>query len=308
MHQAIIKNATARLAKEEAYRHFLIIVLSLIFLLLVVISLALYKIRGSNRALTLQKNQIEKQQVDIRHKNDQLQNRNIKLIELNEEKKYLVNILAHDLRSPLTSVLGLTEILTSSSVSEEEKTRFLKTIKESAERMNQMISKILAKAVEDGRNRHLSKEKVNIADVISEIQSRYTPVAEGKGIRLHVEMANESDQIFTDHLLLLLTIENLVSNAIKFSPSNTTVYLSTSSDEKVIRFIITDEGPGFTDEDKLLLFNKLQTLSAKPTGHESSTGLGLSIVKKYVTDLEGTIDLESSPNEGSTFTVCIPRG
>ena len=229
------------------------------------------------------------------------------MIAMNEEKNYFVNILAHDLRSPLTSVMGLTEILASSSISEEEKTRFLKTIKESAERMNQMISKILAKAVEDGRNRHLSKEKVNIADVISEIQSRYTPVAQEKGIRLHVEMTNESDQIFTDHLLLLLTIENLVSNAIKFSPSNTTVYLSTSSDEKVIRFIITDEGPGFTDEDKLLLFNKLQTLSAKPTGQESSTGLGLSIVKKYVSDLGGTIDLESSPNEGSTFTVCIPR-
>jgi len=69
---------------------------------------------------------------------------------------------------------------------------------------------------------------------------------------------------------------------------------------------VSDQGPGFTDKDKSLLFNRFQQLSAKPTGDETSIGLGLSIVKKYVTDLGGEIQLESQPDKGSTFIVNFP--
>lgn len=308
MHQAIIKNVTARLAKEESYRHYLLIVISLTLVFILAISLGLYKIGKNNRLLTRQKSQIEAQQNDIRQKNDQLLNRNEKLVKVNDEKNYLVNILAHDLRSPLTNIMGLTEILGSNEeLSHEERRKFFQTIKNSANRMNQMITKILTKAVEDRQNESLKIEEVSTLRLMQELENRFKSVATEKSIDLDCRIPHEDILLQTDHLLVTLILENLVSNALKFSPPNTTVLLDVDSNNNHVIFRVKDQGPGFSNEDKLLLFNKLQPLSAKPTGGEPSTGLGLSIAKKYVTDLGGSIKLESQLGEGSTFFVSLPR-
>lgn len=308
MHQTIIKNATDQLAKEESYRHFLLIVILLIVLFIIAISLAFFKINKSNKQLKQQKSQIETQQIDISHKNDQLMNRNGQLMELNEEKNYLINILAHDLRSPLTSIIGHADILgTDEDLSSEDAKKFFQTIKDSAGRMNQMISKILTKAVEDRQNKHVALEEVCINSLVHDLKARYTTIAQEKNIWIECLSHPERVIIHTDHLLLTLIVENLVSNAVKFSEANTTVSLTVSTQDKWVTLSVKDEGPGFSDKDKLLLFNKLQPLSAKPTGGESSTGLGLSIVKKYVADLNGNIKLESEMGQGSNFIVSMPR-
>jgi len=107
-------------------------------------------------------------------------------------------------------------------------------------------------------------------------------------------------------MLLFLVLENLLSNAFKFSPPNTVVSFQIYREAENILFKINDQGPGFTDDDKKLVFSRFQKLSAQPTENESSTGLGLSIVKKYVKYLGGKVWLESEIGQGSTFYVSLP--
>ena len=111
----------------------------------------------------------------------------------------------------------------------------------------------------------------------------------------------------TNKFLLWRVLENLTSNAIKYSPEGKPIVVIAQQRNEQTEFIIKDEGLGFSEEDKKKMFGKLQKLSAQPTGDESSTGLGLSIVKMIVEKLGGTIEVESEQNVGSKFLVTIPN-
>lgn len=101
--------------------------------------------------------------------------------------------------------------------------------------------------------------------------------------------------------------ENLISNAIKFSPANKNINVKIWEDGEKIRSIISDEGPGISKEDQKKLFGKFQVLSTKPTGGEKSTGLGLSIVKKYIEAMKGKVWCESEPGKGAHFYIDLDR-
>jgi signal transduction histidine kinase len=101
-------------------------------------------------------------------------------------------------------------------------------------------------------------------------------------------------------------MDNLINNAIKFSPSNRSIWVSLEGQGKKVSFRVRDQGPGLTEEDKKLVFGLYQRLSAKPTGTEFSTGLGLSIVKQRVELHGGRVWVESQHGEGATFHVELP--
>jgi signal transduction histidine kinase len=101
--------------------------------------------------------------------------------------------------------------------------------------------------------------------------------------------------------------ENLISNAIKFSPPGKNIFVIVTDQGENVVTSVKDQGPGMNDDDKKKLFNKYQKLSAKPTGNESSTGLGLSIVKKYVEAMNGKIWCESEYGKGAAFFVSFPK-
>jgi two-component system sensor histidine kinase/response regulator len=105
---------------------------------------------------------------------------------------------------------------------------------------------------------------------------------------------------------LVQVMDNLLSNAIKYSSPEKHIYVEVTAMGDLCAFAVRDEGPGFTEEDKKRLFGKFARLSAHPTGDESSTGLGLSIVKKIVEAMEGTVRCESTAGNGATFIVTLP--
>lgn len=110
-----------------------------------------------------------------------------------------------------------------------------------------------------------------------------------------------------DMLYLTEIVENLVSNAIKFSEWNKNVIVSVATCEVNVRLQIQDEGPGLTDDDKQKIFQKFQRLSARPTAGEYSTGLGLSIVKKYTELMSGRVWYESTEGSGTSFFLEFPK-
>ncbi|UXP31970.1 ATP-binding protein [Reichenbachiella agarivorans] len=308
MQLALIQNANLKLEEEKEYKRMLVFGIVIIGLFLLVIAVLFFNNQRTTKILIEQKAQIEEQQSDIRQKNEQLLNRNIQLLALNEEKNNLVNILAHDLRSPLNHIVGLSNLLedAKTEMSEDERS-FLNLINDAAAKMHQMVNKILDVDALERNQSTLLREKVDIRSTMNDVASRYRPAATQKAIDFKVNLPSSHYNLVTDHMLLFLVLENLISNAIKFSPPDSEVILETKYENETIIFVVKDNGPGFSEEDKELMFHRFQKLSATPTGGESSTGLGLSIVKKYVSDLGGKIWLESTHGEGSTFFVSLPQ-
>ena len=121
------------------------------------------------------------------------------------------------------------------------------------------------------------------------------------------EIEYEIEKVKVDKFWFREAIDNLISNAIKYSPKKSEIKVRLESNYNDIKLSITDNGPGFTDDDKSKLFAKFQRLSAKPTAGESSTGLGLFIVKQIIDKHKFSIELDSKQNEGSSFQITIPQ-
>jgi len=297
---AQIRNANLQLEKEQTVRNVLISGMVVVIVFLLITGGLFLQNRRKTNLLLEQHRQIQDQQ-------QQLINRNIRLIALNDEKNNLVKILAHDLRSPLSQIIMLANLMSQSrsKLSDEDKD-LLQRIGKSGEHLNQLITKVLDTDVMEGKSMKVLHEQVEVYPLMQELYVRFQPLAKSKHISLTLQLSQWIPVLRTDHLLLTQVLENLLSNAIKFSPPETTVSLNVQAEAGGVIFSVTDQGPGFTEADKAHLFERFHKLTAQPTAGESSLGLGLSIVKKYVTDLGGDVWLTSTSGKGSTFFVKIP--
>lgn len=307
----MLDDTSDQLAREKKLKNLLSVVLIVSFFLLLTIIRMLVKRNNAAKLLQERQERIEQQEKSIRSKNEQLENRNLRLTELNEEKNSLVKVLAHDLRTPINHINGLASIMLlnnrDASDGNDENTQLTRQIIESSQRLNQMISKILDVDALDENRVNAFFEEVNLVDTLSEITKTFEKDARKKNIDLHFDSEMTECLIQSDKLYLTQIIENLLSNAIKFSGIGKTVEVRLGQeDEDHALLLIKDQGPGFTEEDKEKLFQKYKRLSAQPTAGESSTGLGLSIVKKYVNIIKGEIWLESFYGQGASFFIRFP--
>jgi len=133
------------------------------------------------------------------------------------------------------------------------------------------------------------------------------PAATRKSIAIRLG-ASEGLWAKADPAATLQILDNLISNALKYSPPNTTVHLHTLPEKDHVLVSVRDEGPGISEADQKKLFQKFTRLSARPTGGESSTGLGLAIVKRLAEAMSGSIQCYSTPGTGSNFTLRLPVG
>jgi len=248
------------------------------------------------------KRELQLQQL-IDERTQELTQRNQELVSLNQEKNNLIGIVAHDLKSPLNQIVGLLSLLKSESPLPGSSGTYLDLAQTSATRLNQMIMKILDVDAIESKSINLKLERVNVAEVMNNIANRYQAEAQKKRITIHrnIDMQGIAH---ADKNYLEQAIENLLSNAIKFSPFDRNIFLSVFANGKIV-FEVKDEGPGLSHEDQQKLFGKYQRLSARPTGNEVSTGLGLSIVKKFVTAMDGEIWCESEVGKGTSFFVAL---
>jgi signal transduction histidine kinase len=257
-------------------------------------------LHDANERITTMHQEVEKQKDEILKKNEEL-------LILNNEKNNLIGIVAHDLKSPLNQIRGLLSILklTATNLSEET-ISYIDMMEESSGRLSDMIAKILDVEAIESQKMNLVIEEIELADILRTLTGRYKHAASQKEISIFenaiVGLKAKVDRDYTEQIF-----ENLLSNAIKFSPSNRKIFINLFCKDDQITCEIKDEGPGLTESDKKKLFGKYQKLSAKPTGNETSTGLGLSIVKKFVEAMQGRIWCESQAGEGASFFVAFPQ-
>ena len=222
------------------------------------------------------------------------------------QKNRLIRIVAHDLRNPLTNAITLTGILRKIETGlSREYAHSLQLVRKSLLRMQEMIIKILDVKAIDNEKINLEMEAINLKQVVIHLTELYQDKINHKNIRLMADL--EEIYVMADRNYIFQILENLISNAIKFSEKDRTVYIRITDFFDKCRFIIKDEGPGFTEHDQALMFTEYQRLSSRPTGGEKSTGIGLSIVKKYLDAMNGRIWCESVKGQGATFTIELDK-
>lgn len=228
-----------------------------------------------------------------------------RLRQLAEDKDELLGILAHDLKNHLGGMLMSVQLLNEKAKSIND-TRFQRmgaNILRATDQMLSFVKEFLANA-EAEHGRPLKFQPVCLPDVATNVVQRHAEHASRKDIALVHEQNDDGPLVDADRAALEQVLDNLVSNAIKFSPSGKTVRVSvTVSPDGRGECRVSDEGPGFTENDKQQIFRRYRRLSARPTGGEPSTGLGLSIVKKLMSDMRADLRLESTPGHGATFVL-----
>ena len=244
----------------------------------------------------------------LKKQNELIQKQNGKLARLNAEKNSLISVVSHDLNGPFTSIKMWSQILLSdvSNFTADQK-KALYRIQSSADNGELLIRDILYIEKEEIKHHTLNLEQLDVNAFLDDIVNMYQPQAQQKEISILYAAGNEPVILISDRHLISRICENLLSNAIKFTPRGKKVLVSLLDTTDEIHIKVEDEGVGIAKEDIPYLFSKYRKISSMPTEGEYSTGLGLSIVKRLVEELNGKILCESEPGKGSLFTVILQK-
>lgn len=227
--------------------------------------------------------------------------------EADRVKTEMLGIAAHDLRNPLSSIIGFAELIRAERESIEDARRHANIIIAAAERTLKLVSDLLESAVLDAGQIKLQQVPCDLSVLLADAIARLGTRAQAKQQQIDFRAASGAI-VLADVERLDQVFENLLSNAIKFSPMKGLIEVWIELDPERARIAIRDYGPGFSVDDRRQLFKRFQRLSARPTGGESSTGLGLAIVKDLVALHGGNVRAESEGiGRGATFFVELPR-
>lgn len=294
----------ATMHKQRLQNVMLVIIIVFISILSAIHWLNSRKRRDINYKLAGKNAEIQMQRAEIIRQNENLSRRNAQLSDLNHEKDTLMSIVAHDLKSPLNRIRGLTDLLEMDGTDPQEQKTYVEMIKNATQAGLDLIKDLLdVNMLEENVLPEYSS--VDLESFLSDKMESLSHAAEQKGIQ--IKITAPSKEVYTDVDYLGRIVDNLVSNAIKFSRNNTMVEVAAGDSGEKFWIRVRDHGPGFSEDDKSKLFQKFQKLSARPTAGESSNGLGLAIVKTLVDRLDGEITLHSEIRKGSEFIVTFPQ-
>ncbi len=221
-------------------------------------------------------------------------------------KSKLVGMVSHDIRGPLGNILAMGEELRDDSALETDDTRVQVIVHESRHVLGLAQDLLDAAALETGRLQ-LQSSPVDLADIARTALDRVSLLAGAKGQQLDFRKTSGAPTLVNgDVTRLTQATTNLLSNAIKYSPRNTAVRVSLVREQDRVRLAVQDEGPGIAAESVPELFRPFSRLSARPTGGESSHGLGLAITHDLIRLHGGDVTVDSTPGRGSTFTISLP--
>ena len=259
------------------------------------------KLRGVNEALDL--------------KVTELSEANIGLYESNRLKSEFLANVSHELKTPLNSIIGFAELLEELATGEQnadpKRSRYLHNIIQSGRRLLEMISELLEMAKIEAGRVELAIAPVSIMELLEGLKAIMRPQAEAKRIEIQVHVAADLPTIETDAGKLQQILFNFLSNAVKFSPEDSVVIISTEPFRRLdgsdgIRFRVTDHGPGIPVDLQESIFEKFRQADASHTRTHGGTGLGLAICRELAALLGAEVALSSEVGHGSTFIVEIP--
>ncbi len=223
-------------------------------------------------------------------------------------RRGFVASVSHELRTPLTIMQGYTEALMDGVAEDEQQRRkYLLNIYEEAIRLGRLVDDLLdLRRLESGMI-SLRMERVNVSDIIENTGAKFEDTVSGKGIRVSVNLPEGSLLAAGDPDRLKQVIINLVDNAVRFSPRGSTVEVRGDLAGDEIKVSVKDEGPGITEDEQQLVWERFYKADSFKTGRDSGSGLGLAIARQIIELHGGRVGLDSSPGAGSTFWFTVPR-
>ena len=250
-------------------------------------------------------------QKSYEHQLDQLLAReraqNEELRELDRLKDEFVALVSHELRTPLTSIRGYLELVLDGQAGEvaETQLQFLRVVERNAERLQRLVGDLLFVAQVDAGRLKLALERFDVAAVAAEAIEAAEPQAKEKQVELLLD-ASDSVEVVADRSRLAQLIDNLVSNAIKFTPAGGRVQVSVTPGADAFTIEVADTGMGIPADEQERLFQRFFRTSAASSQAIPGTGLGLAISKAIVDAHDGTIAVSSDEGHGTTFRASIP--
>jgi len=246
----------------------------------------------------------EAKNVALRY-SQEIEAKNVDLVKLNRDKNEFLGIVAHDLKNPLSAIKGYAEEIEEycHEMSKEEIVELSGLIRKASAKMSTLITDLLdVNQIESGKIK-LDFANVDILPIVESVAQDYAKRAKEKEINLLFSHEGNDFHAYVDANTVGQILDNIISNAVKYSPLGKKVDIKLSANEDKIRCEVKDEGEGLSEDDQKKLFGKFNRLSTKPTGGEHSTGLGLFIVKKLVEAMNAEIRCESELGKGATFIV-----
>lgn len=236
----------------------------------------------------------------------------IELLKSNAKKDKFFALIAHDLKSPFSSMLGLSGILNDEFDSLDEKTRkkFIAGIHEGISKTYALLEDLLLWSRAQSSTIDFSPQKLNVREIVDGITSMLQLTAENKNIQIDVQVPADA-KIVADHFMLSSIVRNLLSNAIKFTPRKGRVVVAFETgiqgSQEVVKISVSDTGVGIPGGDCAQIFDVAKNKSRTGTENEPGTGMGLPICYEFVTRHKGNIWCDSKPGEGTTFYVTLPQ-
>jgi two-component system sensor histidine kinase/response regulator len=230
------------------------------------------------------------------------------LSKANADKDRFLGMCAHDLRNPLSSIRGLAELLDEDAVGpmSGEQKEIIQTIHGASQSMLQLVNELLDVATIEGGHLKLDKMPTSMAEIVERSVHLSNMEAAKKNTKIEMVKTNGDPVVDVDRNKMRQVVDNIISNAVKYSPKGSIITVVIHANADVAGFAVRDNGPGIPDSERHLLFKDYGRLSAKPTGGEKSTGLGLAICRKIVEAHNGTIGVENIPGRGAEFIVSLP--
>ncbi|WP_296619914.1 ATP-binding protein [Marivirga sp.] len=253
---------------------------------------ALTKLANQNNTLIEQRNTIAAQKEE--------------LTSLIDDKNYVIRILAHDVRSPLKNIQGLIKLL-NLETDEYRKSEIKELLLQTSINAENLVNRVLELDRSEHENSSSNISKIIIKELLQELVQNMQELANQKEIIINLKDESRNRHIEADPTYIHLIFENLLSNAIKFSEEGKNIEVIISNSHDQLQIAVVDEGPGIDPNEEDKLFKKFSKLSARPTAGESSTGLGLSLVKRYVELSDGKVWYERiQGGQGAIFKVQFP--
>ncbi|PKP36223.1 MAG: hypothetical protein CVT98_08600, partial [Bacteroidetes bacterium HGW-Bacteroidetes-15] len=287
------KIKTIQLEKQKLIRNFFAVILLFVILIAIGSVYGYFIIRQKN--------------IWLNEANEKLAQSESDLKKLVQTKDKLFSIIAHDLRSPFTALIGLTEVLANQGarLSTEEVIEYGSMIHESSEKLLNLIDNLLHWSRSQTGKIKLVSQKISLDKMVADVVSILSLQANAKSINILTNISKELF-IFADYDTISTVLRNLTSNAIKYTKPNGNVTISASHQNDKVLIKISDNGVGIEKDNLAKLFRIEESFSTKGTSQEAGTGLGLIVCKEFVELNNGQIWVDSIVGQGTTFTFSLP--
>lgn len=282
-------------------------VIALLIAIVLIIIFFLLKSKNKNNRLNSQHKIINSQNLQLESNFEKLKIHESSLLKLNASKDKFFSIIAHDLKSPFSAIIGFSDILSSeyNSLDDSKRLHMINSIRKSAKSTFVLLENLLTWARSQNDNIELFPESIKLKQLLTEGLEPNQSAAIVKGIIVNEDIDNDIN-VLVDIPTINIVISNLFNNAIKFCEKGNTINITGKIKNQVAEFCISDSGIGMNSEIREGLFSIEKDVQRTGTLNEKGTGLGLILCKEFVEKNNGTIRVESTEGEGSSFFVELP--